>query len=321
MAAAASSPPALDGGHGRGAVPPIYVYGVSDYEQFCGSLSRRRLSGGFSVTRTKTAWRLDLTTVDDHRSMTDHFDNCRIGYHTYRLPADKRLSVVIRNVPPTVSVAAVFDELEKLQYGVTLVTRLRNRYRTPIPIVTVLLTESSTDIYALDRLSHGPVSVEPRRRPIIVQCDNCQRYNHVKQFCHLPPRCVKCAGHHHHSLCRANRETSLRCVNCDSRSHPANYKGCPHYRRMLWRCKNRTVRSVDRSGGGGRPDVTDIDVDGQHRNPQADSAISNNTTTGVDGEFAQTIVRIVSELVRKLIHHLPDVLNALNGLNEKIRNN
>jgi hypothetical protein len=45
--------------------------------------------------------------------------------------------------------------------------------------------------------------VPPRHSRNIAQCANCQRYGHTKNFCHLKPRCVKCAGDHSTSQCFA----------------------------------------------------------------------------------------------------------------------
>lgn len=236
-------------------VPSVYVYNVSDYECFHNTVTHRTRDD-FSVTYTKTALRLNLTSVDDFRSVIESLDHSGVEYHTSRLPAERPLSVIIRNVPLTMTEESIFNELRQLHFDVTLVTRLRNRHKNPIPIVAVLLTKSSTDIYSLDRLFHCVVSVEPRKRPKIVQCENCQRYYHTKNFCHLPPRCVKCAGDHHYSQCHVKRMIPPRCVNCGSCNHPANYKGCSYYRQILRQEKNRISGSrlnvpnpADKPGG------------------------------------------------------------------------
>jgi hypothetical protein len=47
-----------------------------------------------------------------------------------------------------------------------------------------------------------------------------------KNYCHLKPRCVKCAGDCLTKQChRKERSSEVRCVPCDG-NHPANYKGC-----------------------------------------------------------------------------------------------
>jgi hypothetical protein len=62
------------------------------------------------------------------------------------------------------------------------------------------------------------------------KCSNCQRYGHTKNFCHLQPRCVKCAGDHSTGQCpRKERSSDVRCVLCNG-NHPVNYKGCAVYK-------------------------------------------------------------------------------------------
>lgn len=113
---------------------------------------------------------------------------------------------------------------------VFIVTRLWNKLKNPLPIVVVLLSKPSTGIYSLNRLIHCVVVIEPRRpSKDIPQFTNFQRSSYTKKCCHLPPRCVKCAGDHHYSLCQKYNDTPLKCINCNS-NHPASYRGCTYYK-------------------------------------------------------------------------------------------
>jgi hypothetical protein len=50
-----------------------------------------------------------------------------------------------------------------------------------------------------------------------------------KNYCHLNPRCVKCAGSHSTTqFSRKEISSDVRCVLCGG-NHPANYKGCTVY--------------------------------------------------------------------------------------------
>ncbi|KAL4141647.1 hypothetical protein QTP88_004249 [Uroleucon formosanum] len=177
----------------RTKIPPIYVYNISDYENFHTSLANITFDE-FSITNTKSALKLNMYSIDDYRTATKLFDDSGIEYHTYQFPENKQLSVIIRNLPVNISEACIYKELVELKFEVASVTRLQNKFKTPIPIVAVLLSKSSTEIYSLNRLLHCVVAVEPRQPSKgIPQCTNCQRFSHTKKFCHLPPRCVKCA--------------------------------------------------------------------------------------------------------------------------------
>ncbi|KAF0760385.1 Uncharacterized protein FWK35_00010858 [Aphis craccivora] len=170
-------------------------------------------------------------TADEVSTQESQNRNKALRRFRYRIPhlpvpENKQLSVIIRNLPVNISEASIYKELVELKFEVASVTRLQNKFKTPIPIVAVLLSKSSTEIYSLNRLLHCVVAVEPRQPSNdIPQCTNCQRFSHTKKFCHLPPRCVKCAGDHHYSSCPKEIETPPKCVNCLS-NHPASYRGC-----------------------------------------------------------------------------------------------
>ncbi|KAL4120096.1 hypothetical protein QTP88_012832 [Uroleucon formosanum] len=169
-------------------IPPIFVHNITNYEQFHLSLASVA-NDDFTIEQKKDTLKLKLTTIDDYRNVTKDLETMQIQYHTYQLPEDKRLSVVIRNLPVSILEETIFSALWELQYEAISVTRLQNYLKVPIPIVAVLLQQSSKHIYSLDRLLHCIVSVEPRKSSTdIPQCKNCQRYSHTEKYCHLPPR-------------------------------------------------------------------------------------------------------------------------------------
>jgi hypothetical protein len=51
----------------------------------------------------------------------------------------------------------------------------------------------------------------------------CQQYCHSKSYCNKPYLCVKC---------RASHNTPAKCALCEG-DHPANYKGCEHYKKVI----------------------------------------------------------------------------------------
>ncbi|KAE9532988.1 hypothetical protein AGLY_009416, partial [Aphis glycines] len=229
----------------RPKIPPIYVYNISDYENFHTSVANITFDN-FSIVNTKSALKINLNSIDDYRTATKLFDKTEIEYHTYQLPENRQLSVVIRNLPVNISEACIYNELQELKFEVASVTRLQNQFKSSIPIVAVLLSKSSTEIFSLNRFLHCIIIVEPRKpSKDIPQCTNCQRFSHTKKFCHLLSRCVKCAGDHHYSQCQKSLEVPPKCVNCD-RDHPANYRGCTFYKEIS-RTKNKNKTSTNLS--------------------------------------------------------------------------
>ncbi|KAL4144102.1 hypothetical protein QTP88_006332 [Uroleucon formosanum] len=137
----------------RPKIPPIYVYNISDYENFHTSLANITFDE-FSIANTKSALKVNMDSIDDYRTATKLFDDSGTEYHTYQFPENKQLSVIIRNLPVNMSEACIYKELVELKFEVASVTRLQNKFKTPIPIVAILLSKSSTEIYSLNRLLH-----------------------------------------------------------------------------------------------------------------------------------------------------------------------
>jgi hypothetical protein len=111
------------------------------------------------------------------------------------------------------------------------------QYRTKLPLsmffVDLKPALTNKTIFEVECLNHYKIKFEPpRHKREIAQCLNCQRYGHTKNYCHLPPRCVKCADDHlTHNCQRKDRSNTVRCVLCDG-NHPANYKGCTVYKEL-----------------------------------------------------------------------------------------
>jgi hypothetical protein len=258
----------------------------------------------------------------------------QIQYHTYQLSEDKRLSIVIRNLPVSISEESIFSTLWELQYEAISVTRLQNYLKVPIPIVAVLLPQLSKHIYSLDRLLHCIVSVEPRKPSTdIPQCKNCQRYSHTEKYCHLPPRCVKCAENHHYKNCTKTSETAAKCVNCEG-NHPSSYKSCSYYKDLrlnisknLKKPHAKTSYSNHVNNINQNKNVTsevnfnNITTSNANTNNSNASATktklksSETRTQNIDNDFLKSLMPLInsfiSQLMKQIIDNLPSILNNL----------
>lgn len=114
-----------------------------------------------------------------------------------------------------------------------------------MPIIAVELSkdDKAKDIFNLTRLLYCVITVEPRRKNSDTpQCTNCQRIGHTKNYCHLPPRCVKCTKNHHYSQCTIKKDINKpACVNCGG-EHTANYRGCPYIKQFNNKPTYPTIR-------------------------------------------------------------------------------
>jgi len=79
----------------------------------------------------------------------------------------------------------------------------------------------------------------------IPQCKNCLKYNHTKNYCHLDPKCVLCAGDHTLTDCpqRLLPQKDMpkpKCSNCGE-DHLASYRGCKEHQKLVQKLHSKTV--------------------------------------------------------------------------------
>jgi hypothetical protein len=117
---------------------------------------------------------------------------------------ERSYRVVLKNMHYFINPEEIKTEIENLGHTVTNIWNIK-QYRTKLPL-SIFFAE-----------------LKP-------QCANSQRYGHTKNYCHLKPRWVKCAGDHVTNQChRKERSNDVRCVLC-GKNHLANYKGCTVYK-------------------------------------------------------------------------------------------
>lgn len=214
-------------------IPPVYLYKVNNYQAVIADI-RKTVIGEFTTQYRTNSLKINVTSAEDFRKLTSYYDTNEVKYYTYQNPENSNLSVVIRNVPISLSENEINDEL-KSKFNIVKVIRLLNKDKNPIPICAIEIKKDGkeNEIFKLDRLFYSVVETQPRKKSSnIPQCTRCQRYGHTKNYCKLDPRCVKCLEPHHYSDCPKRPNEAPSCVNCGE-SHTANYKGCPYYKNII----------------------------------------------------------------------------------------
>lgn len=221
-------------------IPPIFLHNVNNHQEIIKDV-RNMVKATFSTQVRGQSLKVNLSNIDDFRNLTAFYDSSNIKYHTFQPLHDKKLEVIVRNVPTSLSENEIKTELTDQNYPVIRVTRLLNKNKLPLPLCAVDL-ENNDDgkaIFNLTTICFAVVSVEMKRKSRqIPQCTRCQRYGHTKNFCKLDPRCVRCTGQHHYSECPKQKTAAPQCVNCGE-SHTANYRGCQVYQKITNKDHNR----------------------------------------------------------------------------------
>ena len=178
--------------------------------------------------------KIKVTDSNTHRAITKILDAKEITYHTYILPDERQLRVVIRNLPKdTLSddiANALIDENQPVK-SVVQMTRRRNGEITKLPLFLITLdkTAETGKIYDIKYLLRLKIKIERYKGKMgISQCHRCQGFFHSQGACKHAPKCVKCGDDHLTKMCTKTRDTPAKCANCKG-DHPASYRSCPVY--------------------------------------------------------------------------------------------
>ncbi|KAK9505318.1 hypothetical protein O3M35_009402 [Rhynocoris fuscipes] len=209
--------------------PPIYINNLTNYANFCATLSSILGPNSFECKSRINNVMLLTKSIDGYRAAIRYLSTQDMEYHTYQIKSEKAFRVVLRHLHHTIDTSLIKEELEERGYKVRCVTNVRHPVtKTALPLFFVDLepSEKNKEIFTLRSLVYSRVTVEEPHKTIeIIQCKRCQQYGHSRTYCNHQPRCVRCGQLHPSSACQKPREDPPTCALCQG-NHPANYKGC-----------------------------------------------------------------------------------------------
>jgi hypothetical protein len=149
---------------------------------------------------TNNLVKVQPTTSDSYRAIFKALEEKCTEFHKYKPREDRSYRVVIKNMRYSIDPANIKTELENMRHTVTNIWNIKqNRTKLHLAMFSVELkpAPNNKDIFLVEYLQQCKIKFEPpKHKEDIAQCANCQRYGHTKNYCHLRPRCVKCAGDH-----------------------------------------------------------------------------------------------------------------------------
>lgn len=216
--------------------PPIFVAGVSDINPLHEVLNKVVPNEYYLKVLSLDEIKIQAKTIKSYDIVITELDKHNTEYHSFKKKEDKPFKVVLKDMHSSTSLDLLKQELQDKGHTVLRMNNIRKREsNTPLPMFFIDLkaNHNNKDIYNLKSLLNTCVKFEaPHKKRVIPQCTKCQRYGHIKNFCHHQPRCVKCIGFHQTSECMLQeKNTNVRCVNCEG-NHPASYKGCKVYKEL-----------------------------------------------------------------------------------------
>lgn len=214
--------------------PPIFIYGVTDFNKMIDNLSQITEEETYQCKALQNdTIKINTKNPDIYRKLVRHLNSEKIVHHTYQMKQERAYRVVIRNLHYSIPVENIKKEIENKGHTVRNILNIRHRVsKQPLMMFYVDLEPkpNNKEVYKIEFLNHMKISIEPpHKKKVTIQCTRCQSYGHSKSYCTRPYNCVKCGGGHNSQDCRKPRNTPAKCALC-SRDHTANYKGCTVYR-------------------------------------------------------------------------------------------
>ncbi|GBO33269.1 Nucleic-acid-binding protein from transposon X-element [Araneus ventricosus] len=211
-------------------IPPIIVDQATNTKALLNELNQLT---GTPITGRCMGGKLKIfpTTAEAHRAIRRYVDQNKLKAHTYELPEEKQMKIVIRGLPSDFSTQDIDTELKRYGFNPVYIAPLKHRNFNSNPLFLVILpkTEASKKIYDIYTIDYMRVKVEPlKRRTQPGQCYNCQQYFHSSRQCTRDPVSLKCAGPHATRQCQKQMDTPAKCALCGG-DHTANYSGCPKH--------------------------------------------------------------------------------------------
>ncbi|GFW61233.1 nucleic-acid-binding protein from transposon X-element, partial [Trichonephila clavipes] len=205
-------------------IPPFFVSPKGDWRQL---VALAKLINPSFQSQTSGRF-LNVTVGDevDYRNLSHWLEQTGVEFKSFMLKQDRPVKVVIRGLPSNTEPEDIKTEIEAEGFKVAKISQIKNyRTKTPMPLF-YLQIENGADaqkIFDFTELFGTRIKVKPfDRGKKINPCWRCQGWFHSSEVCHLPPRCVRCAGPHLAKDCTLSFDEPMKCTNC-SGEHAANW--------------------------------------------------------------------------------------------------
>jgi Associated with zinc fingers len=213
----------------KDSIPPIVLRIPGDFIAVRTVLSSQSIK--FTSVQRSDSVKILCNTIEDFRKSINLLEERNYKFHTFTVPEEKPLRVVIRGLNASFSKEEIQAELESLKFDIVSVAQIINKrlnQPTLLFAITLKKSDSNKSIFNLDFLLNQRITVELQNKPKgISQCHKCQSFGHSAINCRADAACVKCAGNHISLECPHGKIVdSPLCFNCGG-NHTANFANCP----------------------------------------------------------------------------------------------
>jgi hypothetical protein len=213
--------------------PPITMRDHVEFKKLSGMFP----PSSFIATCRHGEYKITAHSEEVYSGILDHFKSSNIEHFT-NAPR-KPIKVVIKGLHNDTTREEVQEFLQaELQTSDITVTQMRKTTpsgKVPLPLFLVVLPDvpSKKRLVELKFMLQTRIKTEDYiQKSPVVQCHNCQYFDHHSSRCGYKARCVKCLQSHRTIDCQKKKSDPPRCCNCLG-EHPANYRRCPVYMKLL----------------------------------------------------------------------------------------
>lgn len=215
-------------------IPPIYVNNVSNITEFNREI-KMQITNQFTTDYNNSRAKLMFKTIADFRNAIKHLINTKRQFHTYKDPANKKFSVIFKNLHPSITLQEIYEDLKTKCTSLISVTRL-HKNNIPIPVVAAEFDghENIDLILQIKQICNLSVKPEKRRRPKgPIQCLRCLDFGHTKNNCNHAIACIYCSGDHYSAKCPQKNLPPI-CKLCTG-THRADLRTeeCAYYQKIV----------------------------------------------------------------------------------------
>lgn len=215
-------------------IPPIFVNNIHNISEFNKEI-KNKLTNQFTTDYNGNRIKLMFKLIVDFRKAIKYLIETKRQFHTYKDPANKKFSVVFKNIHPTITVQEIIEDLQHNYPSIISVTRLYKN-NVPIPVIAAEFngSQSIEQVLQINQICNISVKPERRRRPKgPVQCMRCLDFGHTKNNCNNSIACIFCSKDHYSVNC-PQKDLPPTCRHCNG-SHRADLRSieCPYYKKLI----------------------------------------------------------------------------------------
>nr|CAD7398553.1 unnamed protein product [Timema cristinae] len=142
-------------------LPPIVVAGTANYSKISKTM-KTTMTGTFKIFYIRDGLKIHTSTLDDFKTLQAYLKQTGQEYHTFTLPRDKPLKLVIKGLPPNMPTDDIKEELHTMGYTATDIRQFTSKTQTENAAQDIQLT------FTLEPMTYKTQVIEQNQIRILI---------------------------------------------------------------------------------------------------------------------------------------------------------